>query len=628
MENDKNISNQKDIHNSKEKISPYEQLMWNNINKTKEKVSNFESSHNTSNLNNRVDKINTAASKNGNTAANITTNNRINTTANSNVNTSSLNKNANITSNNKNAAPVKIKASLGKNCRVFLKPSFKQIAKILAGTPDSSYDIKSNEWSFPVGHYDSVAKALSASGVAFEHIPAGTLKLAKRTYQNTPHTLQGGIYDILMDFQREAVNFAINRSGRILLADDMGLGKTIQALAIANYYKLEYPLLILSPASLCYNWLDSIQRFLNEEATIVREKSDFGGKIVIISYNLAVSFIDVINKYGFGVVICDECHYLKSTTSKRTRELLPLLQKVSRLVMISGTPATSRPLELYPILCALDKTLYPSFPGYGNRYCGGKKIGMYFDYKGCTNAVELSVVLEKAFMIRRVKEDVLDQLPKKFRRQIVIEGMKTPRLIEMVEMFGDAPDATLMMEYANAALIKKEPVLKYLESVLEKNIKCIVFAHHKEMLDALESYCIEKNICHVRIDGTTPAAKRQGLVDSYQNEDRIRVAILSLTACSTGLTLTSGKAVIFAELYWNPGTMLQAEDRIHRIGQKDNVDIHYLVAKNTVDEIVWPKLLQKLTVLESLGMSKNELKTVKGVNVGEKVQGRLDLIKK
>lgn len=595
MDNDKDASHQK---NHPEKRSSYEQLLWNNINKTKEKVDTF---------NNQTEQPSTFSINNNNV----------------------MNSNKNMINTKVNTVPVKVKISLVKNCRVSLKPSFKQIAKILSKIPDSSYDVKSNEWSFPVEHYDIVSKELANSNVKFENIPSGTLKLAKRTYKDSPFNLQGEIYDILMDFQREAVNFAINRNGRILLADDMGLGKTIQALAIANYYKLEYPLLILSPASLCFNWLDSVQRFLNEEATIIREKSDFGGKIIIISYNLAVNFTEIINKYGFGVIICDECHYLKSTTSKRTKQLLPVLQKTSRLVMISGTPATSRPVELYPILCALDKTLYPTFQTYGNRYCGGKKIGLYFDYKGCTNAVELSTVIEKAFMIRRVKDDVLDQLPKKFRRQIIIEGMKNSiQITNTLEMLGDTPDATIMMEYAKAAVIKKDPVLKYLESVIEKNIKCIVFAHHKEMLDALESYCIEKQISHIRIDGATATAKRQGLVDSYQNDEGVRIAILSLTACSTGLTLTSGKAVIFAELYWNPGTMLQAEDRIHRIGQKDNVDIHYLVAKNTVDEVVWPKLLQKLTVLESLGMSKNELKAVKGVNVGEKIQGRLEFNKK
>lgn len=573
---------------------PYEQLMWNSINKTHEKMQNFSF------------KI-----QNENKSQNL----------------GQTDKSISYAKDNKSSiTPFKIKISLNKDCRVLLKPSNKLIALVLSKLPGSSYDTKANEWTFDVGHYEEVVKELIKNKAIFDKIPQGTINLAKRTYKNDSYDLQGGIYDILMDFQREAVSFAINRNGRVLLADDMGLGKTIQALAIANYYKLEYPLLILSPASLCYNWLDSTQRFLCEEACIIREKRDFGdSKIAVISYNLAVNFVDALNTRKYGVIICDECHYLKSISSKRTKLLLPVLQKSSRLIMISGTPATSRPLELYPIICALDKSLYPSFQVYGNRYCDGRKIGTFFDYRGCSNAVELSTVIEKAFMIRRMKDDVLNQLPKKFRRQIFLDTKPSESASpKKGEFLGDSLDAQIMQEYNQASITKREPVIKYMESIVEKKIKCLVFAHHKEMLDALENFCVEKQIKYIRIDGTTQSTKRQSLVDMFQDDEGVRIAVLSLTACSTGLTLTSGKAVIFAELYWNPGTMLQAEDRIHRIGQCDNVDIHYLVAKNTIDEMVWPKLLKKLTVLESLGIGKNELRHVKGTSVDELVQQRLD----
>lgn len=517
------------------------------------------------------------------------------------------------------ASPAKIKLSLNKNCNVLVKPSNSQVATILAKVPGASYNLKSNEWTFPILNYEDVTKLFVKSRLIFDKIPLGTLHIARKNFSTDSYVLQDGIYDLLMDFQRDAVNFAINRNGRILLADDMGLGKTIQALAIANYYKLEYPLLIICPASLCYNWADSIKRFLGDEALIIHEKSDFNTKIAVISYNQAVTFISTLQICKYGVVICDECHYLKSTTSKRTKTLLPVLQKASRLVMISGTPATSRPVELYPILCALDKNLYPVFQEYGNRYCNGRKIGHYFDYKGCTNAVELGTVIEKAFMIRRLKGDVLRQLPIKFRRQIILDaGVKKRCEFKKTDIIGD-PDAQVMQEYREAVGIKKEAVIKYLEGVVEKGVKCLVFGHHKEMLDALEEFCIEKGVKFIRIDGTTVSGKRQELVEQFQNKEEVRVAVLSLTACSTGLTLTSGKAVVFAELYWNPGTMLQAEDRVHRIGQRENVDVHYLVAKNTIDEVVWPKLLEKLTVLESLGMSKNELR-----NVGDSGQSRLE----
>jgi len=584
------------------KKSPYEQLMWKNINKTKDKVeqSAFGSS----------EKFKWPPSCNASAADQE----QLKTQIKSNCPQE-------MTSNN---TPIKVKMYIGKKFRIYIKPSNKIVCTVLSKLKGSEYDLKSNSWSFDIEYTDQVCSDLTKNRIIFEKIPAGTLALARRSFKDDRYSLETGIYDLLMSFQKEAVNFAINRSGRVLLADDMGLGKTIQALAIANYYKIEFPLLIIAPSSLCHSWVDSIRQFLNEESTLIHERSDFGSRISVISYNISVNFIDTIILQKYSVIICDECHYLKSMTSKRTKLILPALQKSSRLVMISGTPATSRPLELYPIICALDKTLYPNFQVYGNRYCDGKKRGLYYDYKGCSNAEELSLVIEKAFMIRRTKDTVLNELPLKFRRQIFLKCPgKNRSFSKHADFVGDNPDGQIMQEYREAAGIKKDPVIKYLGNVLEKNIKCIVFAHHKEMLDNLEEFAKSGSYSYIRIDGSTISSKRHVLVESFQNDDRVRLAILSLTACCTGLTLTAAKAVIFAELYWNPGTMLQAEDRIHRIGQKDNIDIHYLVAENTIDEIVWPKLLKKLNVLESLGMSKNDLKTIKGTRENEGFQSVL-----
>lgn len=515
----------------------------------------------------------------------------------------------------KETAATKIKIFISRNFQICLTPSSKIISNILAKLQDSSYDIKGNQWFTVLSNYDILEAELIKNKIEFVKIPEGIIKICKKEVKDTRYQLSGSIYDKLMEFQKIGVDFGINRNGRVLLADDMGLGKTIQALAIANHYRLEYPLLIITPSSLCYNWVDSIYKFLDCDSVIIKEISDFGSNISIISYNMAVNFIETIKSIGFKVIICDECHYIKSNTSKRTKVLLPVLQKASRLIMISGTPATSRPVELYPIICALDRTLFPNFHSYGFRYCDGRKLRNFYDFKGCTNAEELNTVLEKYFMIRRLKGLVLSELPLKSRRQIILKIPK--RNLNLTDVNLDNPDTTVMQEYKEAATIKKDPVIKYLECLVEKDIKFLVFGHHKEMLDALEEFCINQNRKFIRVDGSTLPAKRASLVDAFQKDDSIRIAVLSITACSTGLTLTSGKAVVFAELYWNPGIMLQAEDRIHRIGQKDNIDIHYLIASNTVDELVWPKLLKKLNVLESLGVGKNELKEVKGIDLNQ-----------
>ncbi len=324
---------------------------------------------------------------------------------------------------------------------------------------------------------------------------------------------------------------------------------------------------------------------------------------------MASKFHQIISDYK--VIICDECHYIKSPKSKRTMNLMPILQQSSRLIMISGTPALSRPLELYTVLTALDKNMFTSFFEYGLRYCDAHKVGQFYNYKGCSNAEELNFILQKGMMIRRTKNLVLSQLPAKSRRQVILSIPKQKGIISQnIKFVGENVVSDVMAHYNNTAVLKKKPVEEYLENMIEKGIKFIVFAHHQEMMSHIEEFFERKKQNFIKIDGTTLSSKRFTLIDSFQNDPTIKIALLSLTACCTGLTLTAGTAVVFAELYWNPGTMLQAEDRIHRIGQKSNVDIHYLVCKNTIDEFVWPKLLSKLNVLEKLGIGKNELNEV------------------
>ncbi|AFM98448.1 Snf2/Rad54-like helicase [Encephalitozoon hellem ATCC 50504] len=504
---------------------------------------------------------------------------------------------------------IKIKVYVGEDGRVVLKPSNKRLSTELSKLEESMYDIKSNEWRISVRDYISVRGELRRNKLVFDEIPKGTLRIAGKEMDEEEFELAGDIYDMLLPFQREGVRYALSRRGRIIIADDMGLGKTIQALAVSYYYRSEWPLLIIAPASLLDDWADACKRFLGEEAMVMRRKGDFGQTIGVVSYEVASSNVSGLLEHKAGVVIVDECHYLKSLNTKRTKAIVPLLQKVPRAILLSGTPAVSRPLELYPIIASIDRTIFPRFAEYGARYCNGRKVGLWYDYKGCSNAEELHYVLKKCLMIRRTKDEVLSQLPPKFRRQVILqcEGKQSDPRKEVV---GESVDANVVVQYKEAVKLKMGPVKQYLATMLEKSMKFVVFCHHSEMMDGIEEFFVERRVPMIRIDGSVPSGNRHPLVRDFQENDEIRVALLSITACSTGLTLTAGRAVVFAELYWNPGVLLQAEDRIHRIGQKGSVDIIYLVARGTIDEYVWPKLLSKLNVLESLGIGSNQLKNV------------------
>ncbi|TBU03674.1 SNF2-like putative regulator of chromatin protein [Hamiltosporidium magnivora] len=520
--------------------------------------------------------------------------------------------------------PVKMK--LKEDGSIEVKPSNKIISTILTSFPNkkSTYILETNSWKINIEIYEDFCIKLKQNKILYEEIPKGVINVLKKNIKNEFYDLKNGIYSYLLPFQMQGVNFALNRKGKILLADDMGLGKTIQALAIAYYYKLEWPLLIIAPASLLYNWAESINTFLKMESTIIRKMSDFGEKISIISYDQASKNSDLILKLKHQVIIVDECHYLKSQQSKRTVNLLPIIQNSTRSILLSGTPAMSRPLELFSIISAIDKFIFPKFYEYGKRYCNGRKVGHWYDYKGSSNLEELNYLLNKTFMLRRTKDCVLNELPNKFRRHVILnlddsktENKDSTSLNKILnenkknldENLTEVSD-NIMTLYCEAGKLKANKVIEYLSCLIEKQIKFVVFAHHGFMIEQISKFLEETGINFIRIDGKTPVNHRQQLVNKYQNNANITVALLGLTACASGLTLTEGKAVVFSELYWNPGTMLQAEDRIHRIGQKDSVDIHYLIGKNTIDEYVWPKILKKLNVLESLGIGTNDLKDI------------------
>lgn len=231
------------------------------------------------------------------------------------------------------------------------------------------------------------------------------------------------LLESLYPFQREGIELALNRNGRILLADDMGLGKSIQALGIATFYRMEWPLLILAPASMVASWYEQVKRWLpsvpvDRLVAAYDGKSSLHGLVNILSYDLATKLVPK-SPLKFHVIIADESHALKNSESKRCKILLPVLKAASRVILLSGTPALSRPLELYPQICAVQPNLFPKFFDFGKRYCNGQQSYFGWDFKGFSNLKELQLVMERTVMLRRTKDSVLSQLPRKLRHQVL-----------------------------------------------------------------------------------------------------------------------------------------------------------------------------------------------------------------
>jgi len=159
--------------------------------------------------------------------------------------------------------------------------------------------------------------------------------------------------------------------------------------------------------------------------------------------------------------------------------------------------------------------------------------------------------------------------------------------------------AVFMKMYQLTGLLKIPFVTQYIEDLLDNDKKFIVFAHHIPVLDAVQEVLERKKVGFFRVDGSVSAEDRQRGVDKFQSSNKMKVALLSVVAAGVGLTLTKADLVVFCELYWNPSALLQAEDRVHRVGQVNAVTVQYVLAENSLDKVIWPKLVNKMEVVGS-----------------------------
>nr|XP_056717146.1 DNA annealing helicase and endonuclease ZRANB3 [Euleptes europaea] len=433
----------------------------------------------------------------------------------------------------------------------------------------------------------------------------------------------------LLPFQKKGITFAMEKSGRCMIADEMGLGKTIQAIAVSYYYKNEWPLLIVVPSSLRYPWADEIEKWIPdlcpEDIVIIQNKTDTWriptSKVTILGYGLLTSdaqtLVDTIYKQNFKVVVVDESHYMKTRNAARSKILLPVVQNAVRAILLTGTPALGRPEELFMQLEALCPGKFGTWTEYAKKYCDAR-VRFFgrrrqWDCRGASNLDELHQLLSNV-MIRRLKKEVLTQLPPKIRQRIPFDLPRTAatelnasfeeweKLMRASSLDSTESDFFQVMGlitrmFKQTAIAKAGAVKDYIKMLLENDtLKFLVFAHHLSMLQACTEAVIESKARYVRIDGSVPSAERINLVNQFQKDPDTRVAILSIQAAGQGLTFTAATHVVFAELYWDPGHIKQAEDRAHRIGQCSSVNIHYLIANGTLDPLMWAMLNRKATV--------------------------------
>ncbi len=399
------------------------------------------------------------------------------------------------------------------------------------------------------------------------------------------------------------------------LADDMGLGKTVQAIAFLGGLKeglmsrsedakrIKGPHLIVSPATLVFNWKNEIENFYPDFKTLDysgpdRKPNFEGADIVLTTYDILREEPQLFENKCFHVVILDEAQYLKNIAAKRTSAARSL--KADFTLTLTGTPLENHIGEYYSILDL-------SLPGL---------LGDYREFKQMSSQ-KMPERLKKRvlpFVLRRKKEDTLKELPPKTESEVYLKmtakqkalyqkvSGQVAKTIEKAFTEKSQPQATLTAltallrlrqvcvcpELVDKKLHEISPKMDYLldklVEVVEEEHSALVFSQFTSFLDVLEAELVRRKIDYFRMDGKTPKLKRRSMIDSFQCGAGAPIFLISLKTGGVGLNLTRASYVFHLDPWWNPAVENQASDRVHRIGQKKNVFVTRLLMSHTVEE--------------------------------------------
>jgi len=418
-----------------------------------------------------------------------------------------------------------------------------------------------------------------------------------------------------------------------LLGDQMGLGKSVQVVGLMN---LEDPssTLVICPASLKINWEREINRWTTRHpvthvvsGNCWKNHSD----VVIINYDILKRHREAIRDREWDLLVVDECHYMQNRTAQRTKEIMGSRGnsgiEAGKKVFLTGTPIVNRPIELWPVLRTLDPYGWPGYWEYAKRYCDAQPVRRgrksFWDVKGSSNLDELQARLRASCMIRRLKEDVLTELPPKQRQVVEMTDSASKKVLQkaqrliMEKLFGEVPEVLTDAQYRRLIKAMADPgtpdftelsrirretgdakvplVVEHLREAIDSSGKVVCFCHHKGVVASLAE---EFGDACVTVTGDTALMRRQENVDRFQADGDCRLFIGNIQAAGVGLTLTAASHVVFAELDWVPGNVTQAEDRCHRIGQDESVLVQHLVLEGSLDAVMAKTIVAKQEILD------------------------------
>jgi SNF2 family DNA or RNA helicase len=408
-----------------------------------------------------------------------------------------------------------------------------------------------------------------------------------------------------------------------ILADDMGLGKTLQTLTWISWLKerqgrVPKPALVICPASVLHNWRREAERFVPDMKVLVLQSGQARHNLrkqipqhdlIVTNYALLRRDLEDLQKFSFSAVVLDEAQFIKNPTAQVTQCVKQL--KATQRLALTGTPLENRLLDLWSITDFIQPSYLGSQEHFTQTYEPKAETADGVDAQRIARR-RLSAKL-RPLMLRRLKSQVAKDLPDRIevrrdcelgeaQRRLYLAELRRSReqVMQAVAEKGLAKSKIHVLAaltrlrqicchptlVGNDALSgKTDTLFELLEPLLLEGQKVLIFSQFVQMLRLLEAECKQRAISTHILTGETK--ERQAVVQSFQDDGKAAVFLLSLRAAGTGLNLTTASYVILYDPWWNPAVEAQAIDRSHRIGQTRTVNAYRLIAPGTVEEKIW-----------------------------------------
>lgn len=511
-------------------------------------------------------------------------------------------------------------ARLKQNCLVIKiqekdQEEFNKLLKKIKNLPGASFDWKKKEWNVANNSYSR--KKLKELG--FRISPKASIK--KITKIEKPKNVKIEPFP----FQMEAVQFLDNNNGNVLIADQTGLGKTIETILFINERLDLRPVLIVCPSSVKYNWQEELMKVAGFDSYIIEgRKGEIQNDhdIYIINYEILKDRLNILLKMNFRYLVADEAHRLKNFNAKRTKAFSKLNKSNVSTTLLTATPIQNRHHEYFNIIRQVDSSLFPSHKKFCNRFCPGRTQKFWNKKRNCmqsvqvydrnTNGDELHEILSSTIMIRRLTEDVFDQLPEVTHSTIYLPLSNRDKYSKAeqstVKYLEENPDEVqhkleLLRQLTNEG--KEKEAKEWLIDHFENNEQSVIFTMHRNTADMLS-----KLLKFPKIEGGVSQKKRQQLCNLFQSK-QIQGIIVNIQAGGEGINLQSASNAIFYELPYIPAQVTQCIGRINRIGQKSkHLNAYYLVGKNSIEGYIMGMLSSKQEVLDTAVDGKDVMKEI------------------